>query len=167
MLSESTANRNSRLNSLILTLLYTACNDWRMTNRYYSCGAASGGPPAFDRLPPIRLRYIHISGRDQLGPWAASMNERNYTLQTAEQLIRQCFPGEFGERYSIDHIVGSSFARNGREVNYITVYLAPGGPPLDQWETSKFDILLKEMMIGYNIRDWPAIAFVTQDRDAS
>ena len=95
------------------------------------------------------------------------MNERNHTLQTAEQLIRQRFPGHFGDRYRIDRIVGSSFARDGREVNYITVYLAPGGPPLDQWETSKFDILLKEMMTGFNIRDWPAIAFVTQDWDAS
>ena len=94
------------------------------------------------------------------------MNKRNHTLQTAERLIRQCFPGQFGDRYSIDRIVGSSFGRNGREVNYITVFLAPGGPPLDHGETSKFDILLKEMMIGYNIRDWPAIAFVTQDWDA-
>lgn len=95
------------------------------------------------------------------------MNENNRTLQTAEQLIRQRFPGHFGDRNRIDRIVGSSFARNDREVNYITVYLAPGGPPLDHLETSKFDILLKELMIAYDIRDWPAIAFVSQDWDAS
>ena len=71
------------------------------------------------------------------------MNERNHTIQTAEQLIRRCFPEHFGDRYRIDRIVGSSFVRNGREINYITVYLAPGGPPLDHWETGKFDILLR------------------------
>ena len=94
------------------------------------------------------------------------MNERSYTIQTAEKLIRQCFSGHFGDRHHIDSIVSSSFARDGREVNYITVYLAPGGPPLEQSETSRFDIVLKEMMIKYNVSDWPAIAFVTQDWDA-
>ena len=91
------------------------------------------------------------------------MNEDNHTLQTAERLIREWFPRKFGDRYRIDRIVGSSFGRNDREVNYITVYLAPGGPPLNHWETNEFDILLKEVMIGHNIREWPAIAFLTQD----
>ena len=95
------------------------------------------------------------------------MNETNRTLETAERLIREWFPGHFGGCYRIDRIVGSSFARNDREVNYITVYLAQGGPPLDHREISKFDILLKEVMIGHDIRDWPAIAFVTQDWDVS
>ena len=94
------------------------------------------------------------------------MNENNLSLQTAEQLIRQRFPKHFGDGYRIDRIVGSSFGRNGREVNYITVYLAPGGPPLDHRKSSEFDILLKEEMLSQNIREWPAIAFVTQDREA-
>ena len=92
------------------------------------------------------------------------MDEGNHTLQTAERLIRLWFPRQFGDRYHIDRIVSSCFGRYDREVHYITVYLAPGGPPLDHRETSEFDMLLKEVMIGHNIREWPAIAFVTQDR---
>ena len=92
------------------------------------------------------------------------MNETNHTLQIAEQLIRERFRRHFGDRYRIDSIVGSSFGRKDREVNYITVYLVPGEPPLDRWETNEFDILLKEELISHDIRDWPAIAFVAQDR---
>ena len=91
------------------------------------------------------------------------MNEANRTLKTAEQLIRERFSGHFGDCYHIDHIVSSSFRRKDREVNYITVYLAPDGPPLDPWAANEFDILLKELLIGHDIRDWPAIAFVTVD----
>ena len=91
------------------------------------------------------------------------MNENNRALKTTEKLIRELFPGHFGDRYHIDRIVSSSFGRKDREVNYITVYLAPDGPPLDPWATYEFDILLKELLIGYDIRDWPAIAFVTMD----
>ena len=91
------------------------------------------------------------------------MDEGNHTLQTAERLIRHWFPRQFGDRYHIERIVSSSFGHNDREVHYITVYLAPGGPPLDHRETSEFDMLLKEVMIGHNIREWPAIAFVAQD----
>ena len=95
------------------------------------------------------------------------MNETNCTLQTAERLIRERFHGHFGDRYCIDRIVGSSFGRKDREINYITVYLAPGGPPLDHRKTNEFDILIKEELIGHNMRDWPAVAFVTQDRDST
>ena len=58
------------------------------------------------------------------------MNGTNRTLETTERLIRERFPGHFGESYRIDRIEGSSFDRKDREVNYITVYLAPGSPPL-------------------------------------
>ena len=92
------------------------------------------------------------------------MDEGNHTLHIAERLIHHWFPRQFGDRYRIERIVSSSFDHNDREVYYITVYLAPGGPPLDHRETSEFDMLLKEVMIGHNIREWPAIAFVTQDR---
>ena len=95
------------------------------------------------------------------------MNETSRTLATAERLIRRRFHKHFGDRYSIDSIVGRSFNRKDREINYITVYLAPGGPPLDHRETSEFDIILKEEMISYDIPDWPAIAFVAQDHSAS
>ena len=95
------------------------------------------------------------------------MNGTNRTLQTAERLIRERFPEHFGDSYRIDRIVGSSFGRKDREINYITVYLAPGGPALDHRETNEFDILIKEELIGHNIRDWPAVAFVTQNRDST
>ena len=94
------------------------------------------------------------------------MNKTNRTLLTAEQLIRKRFHGHFGDRYRINSIVSSSFNRSDREVNYITVYLAAGGPPLDHRETNEFDMLLKEELIGHDIHDWPAIAFVAQDRGA-
>ena len=93
------------------------------------------------------------------------MIESNRTLQTTEGLIRQRFPIHFGDRYCIECIVGSSFERNDREVNYITVYLAPGGPPMDHQETNEFDLILKEELMGRGIHDWPAIAFVALDCD--
>ena len=76
------------------------------------------------------------------------MKESNRTLQTTEGLIRQRFPIHFGDRYRIERIVGSSFDHNDREINYITVYLAPGGPPMDHQETNDFDIILKEELMG-------------------
>ena len=94
------------------------------------------------------------------------MNDTNRTLKIAEQLIRERFPQHFGDHYRIDRIVGSSFDRKQREINYITVYLAPGGPPLDHQATEEFDILLKKELTHHDIRDWPAIAFVTEDQDA-
>ena len=64
------------------------------------------------------------------------MKETSRTLQTIERLLRARFHKQFGDRYRIDSIVGSSFNRKDREVNYITVYLAPGcpttGPPGNQ-----------------------------------
>ena len=81
------------------------------------------------------------------------MNGTNRTLQTAERLIRERFPRHFG--------------RKDREINYITVYLAPGSPALDHRKTNEFDLLIKEELIGHNMRDWPAVAFVTQDRDST
>lgn len=95
------------------------------------------------------------------------MNGTNRTLETTERLIRERFPGHFGESYRIDRIEGSSFDRKDREVNYITVYLAPGSPPLDHRKTNEFDILLKKELTGHNMHDWPAVAFVTQDLDAT
>ena len=89
------------------------------------------------------------------------MNETNRTLQTTERLIRERFPEHFGDSYRIDHIVGSSFSRKHREINYITVYLATGSPALDHQKTNDFDILIKKELIDHNIRDWPAMAFVT------
>ena len=94
------------------------------------------------------------------------MNETNGTLQAVERLIRARFHKQFGDRYRIDSIIGSSFDRKNRKVNYITVYLTPGSPPLDHRETNDFDILLKEDMNGQDIHDWPAIAFVAKDRGA-
>lgn len=93
------------------------------------------------------------------------MNETNRTLKTTEYLIRERFPQHFGDRHRIDRIVSSSFGRKEREVNYITVYVAPDGPPLDRQATEEFDLLLKKELTQQDIRDWPAIAFITADRD--
>ena len=93
------------------------------------------------------------------------MSETNHTLKITEELIRKRFPRRFGDRYSIDRIVSSSFNRNDREINYITVYLEPGGPPLDHRETNEFDMCLKEELTGLDIFAWPAVAFVTKDSD--
>ena len=93
------------------------------------------------------------------------MNETNRTIKTTEYLIRERFPQHFGDRHRIERIVSSSFSRKEREVNYITVYLAPDGPPLDRQATEEFDILLKKELAQHDIRDWPAIAFITADRD--
>ena len=95
------------------------------------------------------------------------MTEIKHTLQTVEELIRARFHKHFGDRYSIDSILGSSFHRKEREVNYITVYLAPGGPPLDHRETNDFDILLKKELVDHDIHEWPAIAFVAKDQGAT
>ena len=95
------------------------------------------------------------------------MNQTHSTLKTAEHLIQERFPGHFGDSYGIDKIVGSSFTRKGHDVHYITVHLAPGGPPLDHQLTNEFDILLKEDLVSQHIFDWPAVAFVTQDGNAT
>ena len=94
------------------------------------------------------------------------MNETNRTLNAAEQLIRERFPGYFGDRYRIDRIVSSSFGHKNREINYITVYLDPDSPPLDQRAVNEFDLSLKEELTGRHMPDWPAIAFVPTDRHA-
>ena len=95
------------------------------------------------------------------------MNQTNSTLKTAERLIQERFPGHFGDGYSIEKIVGSSFTRKGHDVHYITVHLAPGCPPLGHGEANEFDILLKEELVSHDIFDWPAVAFVTQDGKAT
>ena len=43
--------------------------------------------------------------------------------------------------------VAHSAAMTARS-NYITVYLAPGGPALDHRKINEFDILIKEELIG-------------------
>ena len=91
------------------------------------------------------------------------MNETNHTLKTTERLIHERFPAHFGDRYHIDRIQSSFFHRNGREINYITVYVGPPGPPLDQDTTNTFDLLLKEELASLDIRDWPAVAYLTTD----
>ena len=94
------------------------------------------------------------------------MNQTNRTIKTTERLIREQFPRQFGDRYSIERIVGNSFEHNDRQVNYITVYLTPEAPPLDHRETTEFDILIKEELTRQDIRDWPAIAYVTKGINA-
>ena len=96
------------------------------------------------------------------------MNETSRTLQTIERLIRARFHKQFGDRHRIDSIVGSSFDRKGREVNYITVLSHPWrpttGPPGNQRLRHPSQ---RGADVGHGIHDWPAIAFVAQDRGVS
>ena len=91
------------------------------------------------------------------------MNTGNATLKTAEEIIRKRFAAHFGKDYHIQHIESSTFQRNNRNVNYMTVYLRPDSPPLDHSVTTQFDLLLKEELAGHNIRDWPAVAYVVAE----
>ena len=89
------------------------------------------------------------------------MNETNRTLKSAEQLTRKRFPEYFGDSHCIDRIVSNTFRRKVREINYITVCLAPDGPPLDHRAANEFDIRLKKELMGHDIRDWPAIVLAS------
>ena len=95
------------------------------------------------------------------------MKETNHTLQTTEQLIRKRFSDHFGDCYHIDRIESSFFHRNGREINYMTVYVGPPGPSLDHETTNRFDLLLKDELIALDIRDWPAVAYLRTDSSST
>ena len=93
------------------------------------------------------------------------MNETNRTLKIVERTIWEQFPEYFGDGYRIDRIESSFFVRKGREVNNMTVYIEPGGPPLGVTATSEFDLHIHLLLIDQNasISSWPAIAYVTTD----
>lgn len=109
-------------------------------------------PLPIDPLTPNQYAECTSSVDHLPPPQDAQMDETNQTLQTIERMIRERFQKHFGDRYRIDSIVGSSFDRKEREVNYVTVYLAPGGPPLDYRETNDFDILLKRVGHHHRLR---------------
>ena len=91
------------------------------------------------------------------------MYETNRTLKIVERTIREQFSEYFGDRYRIDCIESSFFVRKGREVNYMTVYIESGGPPLDEGATTEFDIHIQDLLLDEDIHYWPAIAYLTTD----
>ena len=91
------------------------------------------------------------------------MNETSRTLKIVERTIWEQFPEYFGDSYRIDRIESSFFVRKSHEVNYMTVYIAPGGPPMKRGATTEFDIHIQDLLVDEDIRDWPAIAYITTD----
>ena len=93
------------------------------------------------------------------------MPRTNRALQATEELIHKNLPQAFGAGFRISHIESTSLQRSKRDVNYMTVYLEPGHPPLDDEAIVELDIRLHEMLIGQNILDKPAIAYIDRNDD--
>ena len=94
------------------------------------------------------------------------MPRTNHALQTTEELIHKNLPQAFGAGFHISHIESTSLQRNKRDVNYMTVYLEPGHPPLDDAAIVELDLRLREMLMGQHIFDKPAIAYIDRDDSA-
>ena len=91
----------------------------------------------------------------------------NRALQVTEAIIRKELPGYLGEGFRISHIESTSMRRKKRDVNYMTVYFEPGHPPLDDAVIIEFDIGLRKTLMGQNIFDKPAIAYIDREDDVT
>ena len=91
----------------------------------------------------------------------------NRALQVTEAIIRKELPGYLGEGFRISHIESTSMRRKKRDVNYMTVYLEPGHPPLDAAVIIDFDLRLHEKLIGQQIFDTPAVAYIDREDDVT
>ena len=92
-----------------------------------------------------------------------TMPRTNRALQVTEEIIRKDLPGHLGEGFRISHIESTSIRRSKRDVNYMTVYLEPGHPPLDDDAFIGFDIGLRERLMGQRIFDKPAVAYIDRE----
>ena len=57
--------------------------------------------------------------------------------------------------------------RKNRDVNYMTVYLEPGHPPLDHAAIIEFDIRPFKTLMSQGIFDKPAVAYVDREDDGA
>ncbi len=95
------------------------------------------------------------------------MPKTNRALQATVELIQKNLPQAFGAGFRISHIESTSLQRNNRDVNYMTVYLEPDHPPLDDEAIVELDIQLREMLIAQHIFDKPAVAYIDRDDSAA
>ena len=95
------------------------------------------------------------------------MSRTNRALQVTEEIIRKELPGHLGEGFRISHIESTFIRRKKRNVNYMTVYLEPGHPPLDNAAIMDFDIGLHERLLGQQIFDVPAVAYIDREDEGA
>ena len=84
---------------------------------------------------------------------SVTMSRTNRALQVTEEIIRKELPGHLGEGFRISHIESTFIRRKKRNVNYMTVYLEPGHPPLDNAAIMEFDI--------------PAVAYIDREDEGA
>ena len=98
---------------------------------------------------------------------SVTMSRTNRALQVTEEIIRKELPGHLGEGFRISHIESTSMRRKKRDVNYMTVYFEPGHPPFDDDAIIEFDIRLFERLMGQQIFDKPAVAYIDREDDVT
>lgn len=98
---------------------------------------------------------------------SVTMSRTNRALQVTEEIIRKELPGHLGEGFHISHIESTFMRRKKRDVNYMTVYFEPGHPPLDDAAIMDFDIGLHEKLLGQQIFDIPAVAYIDREDEGA
>ena len=95
------------------------------------------------------------------------MPKTNRALQVTEEIIRKELPGHLGEGFRISRIESTSMRRKKRDVNYMTVYFEPGHPPFDDDAIMEFELALRERLMGQQILDKPAVAYIDREDDVT
>ncbi len=95
------------------------------------------------------------------------MPRTNRALQVTEEIIRKDLPGHLGEGFRISHIESTFMRRKKRDVNYMTVYFEPGHPPFDDAAIMEFELGLRERLLGQQILDKPAVAYIDREDDVT
>ena len=95
------------------------------------------------------------------------MPRTNRALQVTEEIIRKELPGHLGEGFHISHIESTFIRRKKRDVNYMTVYFEPGHPPFDDDAIMEFELALRERLMGQQILDKPAVAYIDREDDVT
>ena len=137
----------------------------------------TGAEPAGLALPYVLNRYIdrrpgdlyvdRTKGVPDRRQRSVTMSRTNRALQVTEEIIRKELPGHLGEGFHISHIESTFIRRKKRDVNYMTVYLEPGHPPLDNAAIMEFDIGLHERLLGQQIFDIPAVAYIDREDEGA